>query len=150
MLRSRRQDGRYGEWESRAAPSAGGIHGISLMVLPMGEGPLGLYDDAGHRLLAPPAPDLVRERNRASVAELCGATAGTTIQLVVDEDRYAACYDDHSSLIWRDAGALLMVISLVSTGLSLKSVVLGREGRRVVDALEVGAWKGVGAIHLGS
>ncbi len=150
MLRSRRQDGRFGAWESRTAPSAGGIHGVSLVALPLGSGPLGLYDDAKHRLLHPEDDAAVRERNRASVAMLCGATAGTTVQLVADASRYAACYDDHDSLMWRDAGALLAVLSLVSTSLGLRSVILGREGGRVVEVLDVPRWTAVGAIHLGS
>ncbi len=45
---------------------------------------------------------------------------------------------------------LLAVLSLVSTSLGLRSVILGREGGRVVEVLDVPRWTAVGAIHLGS
>lgn len=150
MLRSRRIDGRFGEWESRSAPSAGGMHAIALLVLPIGSGPTGIYDDARHCLLAPPKPERALEMNRASVDRLCGAAAGTTIQLLADGPRYAACYENHSSLMWRDAGALVTVLALVSTVLGLRSVILGREGGDIAEATGLERWTAVGAIHLGT
>lgn len=150
MLRSRRLDGRFGEWESRAAPSAGGLHAIALLVLPMESGPTGIYDDARHRLLAPPDPARALVLNRASVAALCGARAGTTIQLLADGPRYAACYEDHCSLMWRDAGALVAILALVSTALDLNSVILGREGKDIAQAAGLERWTAVGAIHVGA
>lgn len=150
MLRSRRFDGRFGEWESRTAPSAGGMHAVTLLVLPIGRGPTGIYDDARHCLLAPPNPESALEINRNSVGELCGATTGTTIQLLADGRRYAACYEDQSSLMWRDAGALVAVLALISTALSLHSVVLGRKGGDIAKAAGLGKWTAVGAIHIGA
>lgn len=150
MLRSRRFDGRFGEWESRTAPSAGGMHAVTLLVLPIGRGPTGIYDDARHCLLAPPNPESALEINLNSVGKLCGATTGTTIQLLADGRRYAACYEDQSSLMWRDAGALVAVLALVSTALSLHSVVLGRKGGDIARAAGLGKWTAVGAIHIGA
>lgn len=148
MLRSRRFDGRFGEWESRSAPSAGGMHAIALLVLPIGAGPKGIYDDERHCLLIPPDPEPALEMNRVNVSDLCGADAGTTIQMLADGRRYAACYENPSSLMWRDAGALGAVLALVSTALSLNSVVLGRRGGGIAEAAGLGHWNAVGAIHI--
>lgn len=151
MLRTRRFDGRFGEWESRTAPSAGGLHAISLLALPVSTGPAGLYDDARHCLLGiPTAEDAIRA-NRENVMTLAAASTGTTIQLVADAGRYDACYLASETLMWRDSGVLLGMLALVATALSLRSVILGRTGRDIVEATGLGSsWTGVGAIHVGS
>lgn len=92
----------------------------------------------------------VRDRSFGVSRELCGATTGTTIQLLADGRRYAACYEDQSSLMWRDAGALVAVLALISTALSLHSVVLGRKGGDIAKAAGLGKWTAVGAIHIGA
>lgn len=151
MLRTRRGDGRFGEWESRNAPSAGGLHAISLLVLPVSPGPVGLYDVASHRLLSPPEPGEAIRLNRESVLGLAGVSSGVTVQLVADIERYDACYTGFESLMWRDSGALLGLLAMIATALSLRSVILGRTGSDIVKMVDMGRnWKGVGAIHFGS
>lgn len=151
MLRSRHGDGRFGTWESRSAPSAGGLHGIRLVVLAIEEdGPSGLYDDNHHGLRAPSSLHEPRELNRTSVSLLTGAGAGTTIQLIADRRRYDDAYENASSLMWRDAGALSATVALVATALSLRSVLLGRHGDDILRAGGIEApWQGVGAVHIG-
>ena len=151
-LRHRGSDGRFGNWESRISPSAGGLHGIELLCLPIERDCVaGFYDRERHALLAPDSLTLARNLNRESVALLAAAEAGTTVQLLADERRYAACYDNSGSLILRDAGALCVIISLVATALGLTSVILGRLGQNVVSAAGLAhRFRGVGAVHLGT
>lgn len=152
MLRSRRSDGRFGVWESRSAPAAGGLHGIAMLVLPVDSGAAaGVYDSDLHALLAPASVADAVAINRDDVTALIGAGGGTTVQFVADRSRYEACYGDPGSLIWRDSGALSAIVTLVATALSLRSVVFGRQGDEVVRAVGFGEnWVGVGGVHLGS
>lgn len=152
MLRERRFDGRFGAWESRSAPAAGGLHALHLLCLPLEQtGAAGLYDAEAHALRATGALDRARTLNKESVLKLTGAKQGTTLQIVADLYRYEACYDRSESLMWRDAGALTAVISLVATLLGLVSVPLGSHGNDVVSASQLGdGFSGVGAVHIGS
>lgn len=151
-LRHRRQDGRFGTWESRSAPSAGGLHGIHILCLPIGEGhAAGIYDDVDHELRAPGPLSRARELNRRSAREIAGVNAGTTLQFFADVARYHACYDSADTLVWRDAGALCVVVALVAAALDLVSIPLGRHGRTIVEAAKIGdRFVGVGALHVGS
>lgn len=152
LLRERRFDGRFGAWESRSAPAAGGLHALHLLCLSFDKNDAcGLYDAEAHALRAPHSLDSSRALNRQSVVAIAEAEAGTTLQIVADRHRYEACYDRFESLVWRDAGALTAVISLVATLLGLVSVPLGRHGDDIVHAAQLGAgFVGVGAIHIGS
>ena len=148
-LRFRRNDGRFGAWESRPSPSAGGLHAISLLVLPLeADVPAGLYDDEEHGIAG---GDLAcaLALNARSVGLLTGANTGATIQLVADWAAYESCYDNAASLVWRDSGALCATLALVATALGLGSVVLGRIGNDIVRAAGLfEPWRGAGAIHV--
>lgn len=151
MLRARRLDGRFGAWESRSAPAAGGLHGIALLALPCDATCVaGMYDDRRHGLVAPASLLEALRLNRDSVASIALATDGITLQLVADRSRYDACYSSPETLMWRDAGALCSIITLVATALSLASIVLGRRGDAITQAATLDAhWVGVGAVHIG-
>lgn len=152
LLRERRFDGRFGTWESRSAPAAGGIHALHLLCLPLGRNEAcGIYDADVHALRAAHSLEEARALNMQSVATIAEAEEGTTLQIVVDRDRYEACYHHCDSLIWRDAGAVITVISLIATLLGLESVPLGRHGDDIVLAARLGAgFAGAGAVHIGS
>jgi len=150
-LRERHGSGRFGiPWESRPAPSAGGLHPISIIVLP-----LGAPSTAGEYL-----PDLhgiaaihfgAVEANRASVEEMLGCHHGTTLQFACDLALLDACYSNPETLMWRDSGALANTITLVATWLGLKSVILGRIGTDILSAGGMnGRLVGAGAVHIGS
>lgn len=145
-----REDGRFGSWESRPSPSAGGLAAIRLLVLPIDpEKPGGLYDERGGSLLLGKGLEKARTLNAESVGLLASACAGTTIQLVADGESYNSCYENPETLLWRDAGALCATLALVATALSLRSVVLGRVGSDVVEAARLGAgWRAAGAVHV--
>lgn len=152
FLRYRGTDGRFGTWESRSAPASGGLHGIHILCLPLDARHVpGVYDDERHGLRSPHPMARARELNAASVAELTGARSGTTIQFVADQARYRACYDNAETLVWRDAGAMLAVVTLVATGLGLASVPLGRHGDAIVELAGIGnGLLAVGGVHIGS
>lgn len=144
--------GRFGqEWEGRVSPSAGGLHVISLLCIPMnGTAHVGLYDRDRHGIQTIEQPDELRLANMASVHLLTGAKSGTTLQLLADAGRFNSCYDNGASLLWRDSGALAATISLLATSLGLTSVVLGRTGADVLRLKALSDWQPLGAVHLGS
>lgn len=150
LLRERRFDGRFGAWESRSAPAAGGLHALHLLCLPFDKrDACGIYDAEVHGLRAPNSLESARALNRQSVATIAGSETGTTLQIVADRYRYEGCYDHCDSLIWRDAGALTAVVSLVATLLGLVSVPLGRHGDDIVVASHLGGgFAGVGGVHI--
>ena len=152
MLRERRSDGRFGVWESRAAPAAGGIHALLLLCLPLDDvNVAGIYDVERHALLALDSLNEARLLNRNNVSSIADAKHGTTLQIVADLSRYEACYDHWESLMWRDAGVLTSIISLVATLLGLVAIPLGRHGNDVVRACHLDTnFIGAGAVHLGA
>ncbi|WP_408871851.1 nitroreductase family protein [Gluconacetobacter aggeris] len=154
LLRERRSAGRFGiGWESRNTPSAGGLHPLRLLIIPIGNGdPIGVYEPERHAILLCSADErTVRRANEASVSELTGAKAGTTVQIVADPTRTGAGYENSESLLVRDAGALSATICLVATALGLTSCAMGRTGTEICR--RAGLWEpfiGLGAVHVGS
>lgn len=155
LLRARRPaTADFAAWESRAAPSAGGIHCISLLCLPIeDDASAGLFDPERHELvqLSDDQRRAAVEENRRNVAVMCGATCGTTLQFVADIPRIDGAYENAETLIWRDAGALTMTLALAAEALDLAALPLGRTGAEIVTAAGLGhGWRGVGAIHISS
>ncbi len=151
QLRERRFDGRFGQWESRPSPSAGGIHPIRLLVLPLDErDEAGIYEDVEHSLgQIDRSAAAAIALNAISVKALTGALTGTTVQLVADPTRIAACYENHSSLLWRDAGAVTATLCLTAQALGLSAVPLGRHGTEIARAFGMPPpVLGMGAVHI--
>ena len=153
LIRERRPgSSNYLEWESRACPSAGGLHPIHLLCLPLdGSLPLGIYDPRYHEILVlgiDRAPLILA--NALSVERLCNASSGLTLQFVADRAKTGAAYLNGESLPWRDAGALSATIGLVAEALRLAATPLGRTGDDLLAAagLTDQRWMGVGAIHI--
>jgi hypothetical protein len=149
LLRERRA-GRFGvAWESRSAPSAGGLHPIRLIALPLdNSAPQGVYDDRRHALT--PVDEAALIKNRANVGEILGTTAGTTIQFAADVALVDTCYENAGSLIWRDAGALAATMCLVAAALGFAATPVGRTGDAIVRAAGMPvAFAGAGAVHVG-
>jgi len=146
--------GRFGmDWESRSAPSAGGLHPIQILCLPLGTTKFaGIYDVKKHEIFRPqkditPSCDC----NASNVKKLADARKGTTLQLIADQSKIDACYEDSESLLLRDSGALSSVICLVATACNLKSVILGRMGTKYVRMAGIPEpYIGVGAVHISS
>ncbi len=152
MKKRRGGKGRFGQdWEGRASPSAGGLHTISILCIPLeNTSPVGVYDPKAHLLRTSGALDRSRKKNAASVKLLSSATSGTTLQFMADADRIAACYENWASLLWRDSGALATTICFVATCLGFSSVVLGRTGDNLLRQANIEGFVGVGGVHLGS
>lgn len=150
-LRERSPIGRFGiPWESRPTPSAAGLNALRILVMPLHDPALsGEYLPDRHALAAI-RPEALR-LNRDNVAELLGECGGTTLQLACDEPLIEACYENSSSIIWREAGAMAAVISLTAEALGLSSVLLGRIGSAILAATDADhRLAAVGAIHIGA
>lgn len=153
LLRESHPTGRFGiGWESRNAPSAGGLHPLSVLTIPIGEdGVVGVYGPERHLLLCmSPDDEALRNANAKSVRQLTGAKAGTTLQIVADPTRTAACYDNSESLLLRDVGALTATICLVAAALGLQACPLGRAGTEICRVAGLPEpLVGLGAVHIG-
>jgi hypothetical protein len=150
FLRARRP-GRFGiPWESRSAPSAGGLPPIRLLVLPIEDGaPSGLFDVGEHALVS--IGTVALDANRESIRNILGEVGGTTIQMAADQALLEGCYEHSNSLMWRDAGALIATICLVATALGLVATAVGRVGDTIVRKSGMpDAFVGVGAVHVGA
>ncbi|MGI9374939.1 nitroreductase family protein [Novosphingobium aquimarinum] len=147
-LRSR-TPGRFGvPAESRNSPSGGGLHPIRLLVLPLEDGAAGFYDDQQHGLMPVGAAALAV--NRESISTILGHGHGTTVQFAADRALLDACYRNASSILWRDAGALITTMCLIATALGIAACPVGRVGNDVVVAAGVAeGFVGAGAVHFG-
>ena len=76
---------------------------------------------------------------------------GSTLQFFADPNELESCYENSTSLLWRDSGALATAISFVAAASGLSSVVLGRIGTNIIrfSGLEV-PFLGFGAVHIGT
>ena len=153
LLRERRGASEcFLDWESRASPSAGGLHPIQLLLLPIDNSiPIGFYDPLRHEVVAlEEDPASLIDANKASVERLCGAHAGTTLQFIADWTKVQAAYLNGESLLWRDSGALTTTIALVAEALWLTATPLGRTGKELLamSGLTDARWRAVGAIHI--
>ena len=148
--RERRLDGRFGAWESRTVPSAGGIHGIRLVVLPIiGDKHIGLHTPEAQGLIGLQRGAEARKHASRFLVELNLPRTGWFLQLLADVDAYASRYDNPKSLIMRDAGALCCTVCFVAEALGAWSRMLGHLDEGIVEALDLGArYVGAGGIHL--
>jgi len=151
LIRERRPSpGPLRGWESRSAPSAGGLHEIEILCLPLDYSlPISWYDPLRHRLI-PTAKEGGSDDYRQVIADLCGSTAGITLQFVADWLRLSTVYANASSLLWRDAGALLTTVCLVAEAANVASTPLGRESfiRGLMPSDEPERWRLCGGVHL--
>jgi SagB-type dehydrogenase family enzyme len=148
-----RQRSTMGDHRShRAAPSAGGLHPVSVVIQRIAnvDGAF-LYDPVGHQLLK---LEVGQDESRALMerAEAClPCKPATLLWLVGAPGRTAAKYLRPDSLIKRDAGFLAATITLVATAMMHKAVPLGLSGfphlNRLTDwSTEIDA---LGAINIG-
>lgn len=152
LLRERNRNSRFGEWESRAAPSAGGLHSLGIACLPVDGSPwCGLYDPEAHELRSSSSFEGAVSLNRNEIDEILSSKHGITLQFIGYRRRYEACYQHWESLFWRDAGALLGIITMIATALGLEASPVGRNGRDIVAAAGFPTeYLAGGAIHIGS
>lgn len=137
--------------EHRAAPSAGAIHPIHIVVKRPGDDRWWLYEPKAHQLV---------ELKQAS-AKLAGlydlslqvlkGDKATRFLFLAEPGKTLGKYQDGCSLVWRDVGALLGVMALTATALGLNFCPLGITGEPWASALaDQGKLAGVGLALLGS
>lgn len=150
LLRERNSSSRFGVWESRAAPSAGGLHSVGIACLPLDATPLcGFYEPEGHLLHCSKAFEGALSVNRKEIGKLLGTREGVTLQFVGDRLRYEACYLNWETLFWRDVGVLLGLVALTASALGLAAVPVGRVGDNVLATAGFGPrYVAGGAIHI--
>lgn len=145
--------GRFGiPWEGRASPSAGGLHVISILCIPVDPSrSVGFYDPTRHALGQIDDPHLLQTKNAEEVHTLCSARAGTTLQFMADAQLLASCYDNSETLLWRDSGAVAATLCMAATAFGLTSVILGRTGAALTADINAGIGLiAAGAVHIGS
>jgi SagB-type dehydrogenase family enzyme len=153
LIRERRAPvGQLRGWESRNAPSAGGLYELEILCLPFEqEAPTSWYDPLGHRLI-PIGGDLSRARDehRQVLQALCNSTVGVTLQFVADWQRISTVYSNASSLVWRNAGALLTTFCLVAEAADVACTALGRKSvvTGITPSDQTSRWWFCGGVHL--
>jgi SagB-type dehydrogenase family enzyme len=142
-------------WEHRHVPSAGGRHPIDLLVLDRTLGPdtLQWYDPCAHALCTLQVRDRgALHRLRNSADHVLQGQDGVVIWHAAQFARTTSRYADGESLVWRDAGALVAVTTLVAEALGIVCCPLGTTGEPHLSGA-LGAERivqGVGGCVVGS
>lgn len=121
----------------RLTVSAGALHAVEVLIVDWRASRRVLrYEPLSHRL------EVLNIARISSFDEFVGACQAilptgprTALAMVGDGQRIGALYDYPSSLLSRDAGALLQTIALVSAAYRLAFCPLGMLGAQIVDAL---------------
>lgn len=144
-------EGRRG-WESRTVPSAGGLHGLEILLIPADPGDQsGWYDPIYHQLIPVRNAEEIGADNRLNVAALCGAATGTTLQFVCDIRRLGTLYHNPETLLWRDVGSLIATLAIVASALDACATPLGRislESHAFLPDGDAARWTPAGALLL--
>jgi SagB-type dehydrogenase family enzyme len=123
-------------WQHRASPSAGGLHPIELLIVPAIEATLLRYDPIVHCLDTLDNVDVGRlEAARTQLRAVVDGAEATYLVLAADFARTEAVYDHAKSLVWRDAGAMLVTLHLTATAMELGVCLLGVLGNDVVASV---------------
>lgn len=137
--------------EHRAAPSAGAIHPIHIVLKRPGDDLWWLYEPKAHQLVElKHLTDRLAGLYELSLQVLDGDEA-TRILFLAETGKTLGKYQDGCSLVWRDAGALLGVMALTATAQGLNFCPLGITGEPWASRLaDQGKLAGVGLALLGS
>lgn len=142
----------YGfDLEHRAAPSAGAIHPIHILIHRPTNPQWWLYQPQGHCLVevlgAAEKLDGLLQRS----SQVLASDHATHMLFIAEPGKTLAKYSDGCSLVWRDAGALLAVIALTARAHGLNFCPLGITGEPWAGALaDQEQLVGVGLGLLGS
>ena len=139
----------------RPAPSAGARHPITLVVLAdavvgMARGGWVLDPDAAVLRPAVYAPSQVRAalEGVAAALHICDLPPAAVVA-VAHPDRTLTRYPLGISLLWRETGALLMLLHLAATDIGLESCIAGTCGVLHEPSPSIHAPIDVGAVALG-
>jgi SagB-type dehydrogenase family enzyme len=129
-----------GVWEHRAAPSAGGLHPIELVIVGNGDEQAFRYDPTRHvleRLANIDATSL--QAACADLRTVVPTANGALILFAADLGRTAASYENAESLVWRDAGCLIAMLQIVGAWLELGCCPLGVLGCNLLQTIGAGS-----------
>jgi hypothetical protein len=137
--------------EHRAAPSAGAIHPVHIVVKRPEDDRWWMYEPRAHQLAElRHAPGKLAGLYELSLRVLGGDEA-TRILFLAEPGKTLGKYQNGCSLVWRDAGVLLAVMALTATAQGLNFCPLGITGEPWASALaDQGKLAGVGLALLGS
>lgn len=137
--------------EHRAAPSAGAIHPIHLLLHLPGDPRWWLYQPQGHYLVEICGAAARLDGLLLKSAEVLEGGNAVHILFVAEPGKTLSKYEHGCSLIWRDAGALLSIIALTAHAHGLNFCPLGITGEPWASALaDQGKLVGVGLGLLGA
>lgn len=114
--------------ESRVHPSAGAMHPIHVLVA-REAAPWMRYDPVEHVLIELPGSIDSAGASRDAAGRLLRLEQGVLLGLVAEPGKTAAKYENHETLVWRDAGVVLGYMSVVAEALGLAFCPLGITGR---------------------
>ncbi|WP_116807342.1 nitroreductase family protein [Steroidobacter cummioxidans] len=114
--------------ESRVYPSAGAMHPIHVLLARRGS-PWMRYDPIEHALVDLAGSMESAAASRDAAGSLIDLGQGTLIGLVAEFGKTAAKYENHETLVWRDAGVALGYMSIVAEALGLAFCPLGITGQ---------------------
>ncbi len=142
-------------WSHRPAPSGGGRHPIHLLVLSANAGSfeVSLYEPQAHLLLTLDTKhcDSDTQIFLAGIEAIVEPQEGAILWFVADYLRTLSRYEHGESLVWRDAGALLGLISVAAEALQLNCCAYGVTGEDWVSAIFPDKrFGGVGGCVVGS
>lgn len=137
--------------EHRAAPSAGAIHPIHVVLKRPGDIRWWLYQAKAHNLVELKQATGKLEGLYEHSRQVLEGDDAIRILFLAEPRKTLGKYQDGCSLIWRDAGALLAVMALTATAQGLNFCPLGITGEPWVSALaDQGKLAGVGLALLGT
>jgi SagB-type dehydrogenase family enzyme len=121
---------RVGRWEHRPTPSAGGRHPIDVVVQDLASpAALFFYDTRSHALRPLARSSAVASKRLSeAVKAVTGAEVGTVLWHAAQPARTMSRYSNGSSLVWRDAGALVAMTAIVAEALGLACCPIGITG----------------------
>lgn len=125
-----------GIWEHRAAPSAGGLHPIELVITGNSDEQAFRYNPTRHALERLVNIDAtLLQAACADLRTVVPTADGALILLAADLGRTAAAYENAESLVWRDAGCLIAMLQIVGAWLELGCCPLGTLGRNLLQTI---------------
>lgn len=113
--------------ESRVYPSAGAMHPIHVL-LARNAGTWMRYDPVEHALIELPGSTDSVAAGRDAAGRLIELEDGVLLGLVAESGKTATKYENHETLVWRDAGVVLGYMSLVAEALGFAFCPLGLTG----------------------
>jgi len=121
----------------RPSPSAGALHPVEIGIIDWRGAPRVMrYQPNSNELALMRPPETSRLQDFIhNIRHVVSGSHVSAIVLMADEARLAASYDYSTSLLWRDAGALLQTIFLSATAFRLAYCPVGLLGQEVIEAL---------------